>query len=67
MQAFCCPPYGQPNGQRVGRPGSCTFARRAARHCFDCELLACLPWAQAALLKLLLKAEMTFKTSFKSV
>ena len=21
MQAFCCPPYGQPNDQRVGRPG----------------------------------------------
>ena len=31
MQAFCCPPYGQPNDQRVGRPGSCTVARRAAR------------------------------------
>ena len=29
MQAFCCPPYGQPNDQRVGRPG-CTVARRAA-------------------------------------
>ena len=31
MQAFCCPPNGQPNDQRVGRPGSCTVARRAAR------------------------------------
>ena len=31
MQAFCCPPYGQPNDQRVGRPGSCMVARRAAR------------------------------------
>ena len=31
MQAFCCPPYGQPNDQRVGRPGSCTVASRAAR------------------------------------
>ena len=31
MQAFCCPPYGQPNDQQVGRPGSCTVARRAAR------------------------------------
>ena len=31
MQAFSCPPYGQPNDQREGRPGSCTVARRAAR------------------------------------
>ena len=29
MQAFCCPSYGQPNDQRVGRPGFCTVARRA--------------------------------------
>ena len=31
MQAFCCPPYGQPSDQRVGRPDFWTVARRAAR------------------------------------
>ena len=44
MQAFCCPPYGQPNGQRVSRPSSCTVARRAARvtTCGCCGEAACL-------------------------
>ena len=44
VQAFCCPPYGQPNDQRVGRPGSCTVARRAAR------VTTCGCWGEAACL-----------------
>jgi len=55
MQVFCCPPYGQPNGQQVGRPDSCTGACRAARGCccsaYYIVLVRCFYWHKSIVLR----------------